>query len=108
MKVSLFDVSDPANPKEASKYNLDDYWSEILNTQHAFLIDKKHNVFFMPGSKGGYVFSYENDNLTLKRAVSNIQAKRALFINDYLYIVGDDKIVVLDEVNWEKVKELDL
>ncbi|MEK7575657.1 MAG: beta-propeller domain-containing protein [Patescibacteria group bacterium] len=108
VKVSLFDVSDPANPKEASKYNLDDYWSEILNTQHAFLIDKKHNVFFMPGSKGGYVFSYENDNLTLKRAVSNIQAKRALFINDYLYIVGDDKIVVLDEVNWEKVKELDL
>ena len=108
VKISLFDVSDPSNPKEASKYNLDDYWSEILNTHHAFLIDKKHNVFFMPGGKGGYIFSYENDNLTLKRAVSNIQAKRALFINDYLYIVGDDKIVVLDESNWEKVKELDL
>lgn len=108
VKISLFDVSDPSNPKEASKYNLDDYWSEILNTHHAFLIDKKHNVFFMPGGKGGYIFSYENDNLTLKRAVSNIQAKRALFINDYLYIVGDDKIVVLNESNWEKVKELDL
>ena len=36
VKISLFDVSDPSNPKEASKYVLTDYWSDVLNTHHAF------------------------------------------------------------------------
>jgi len=35
-----------------------------------------------------------------------MQAKRALFINDYLYIVGENKIVVLNETDWETVNEL--
>ena len=108
MKVSLFDVSSPSNPKEAAKYTLDEYWSDVLNTQHAFLLDDKHKVFFLPGSKGGYVFSYQGDELKLIKAVSGIQARRAIFLNDYLYVVGNDKIVVLDETNWEKIKELDL
>ena len=108
MKVSLFDVSSPENPVEADKYLLDEYWSDILSTHHAFLIDKKHKIFFLPGSKGGYIFSYENDNLKLKKTISNIIAKRAVYINDYLYILGNNKIVVLDENTWEKVKEFEL
>jgi len=108
VKVSLFDVADVSNPKEAAKYILDEYWSDILNTHHAFLLDSQHQVFFMPGSRGGYVFSYQGDKLSLKKAVSDISAKRALFINDYLYIVGDDKIVVLDENTWEQVNKLEI
>lgn len=108
VKLSLFDVSNPENPIEKSKYILDEYWSEILSTQYAFLQDKKHSVFFLPGSKGAYVFSYKNDELKLTKAVSEIQAKRALYINDYLYIIGNDKIVVLNENDWEKVNQLGL
>jgi uncharacterized secreted protein with C-terminal beta-propeller domain len=104
----LFDVKDPANPKEIAKYTLDEYWSEILNTHHAFLQDAKNQVFFMPGSKGGYVFSYKDDQLSLAKAVSGAQAKRALYINDYLYIIGDNQITVLNENDWEKVNELEL
>ena len=107
VKISLFDVSSPSNPKEASKYTLDEYWSDILNTHHAFLLDEKHEVFFMPGSKGGYIFSYKN-GLSLKKAVSGFQARRALFIDDYLYIIGNNKIVVLNENTWERAKELEL
>ncbi len=106
IKLSLFDVVDPENPKEIDKYILDEYWSEALNNHHAFLIDKKHNIFFLPGSKGGYIFSYENNKLKLIKTISQISAKRALFINDYLYIIGDDKITVLNETDWEKVNEL--
>lgn len=108
VKVSLFDVSDPANPVEKSKYNLDEYWSEILNTQYAFLQDEKHEVFFIPGNKGDYIFSYKNGQLNLAKAVSDTQAKRAIYINDYFYLVGDNKITVLNENDWEKVKELEL
>jgi len=108
IKISLFDVSDDTSPKELSKYQLDEYWSELLNTHHAFLLDAKHQVFFMPGSKGGYVFSYQNDQLKLVKAISQNQVQRALFINDYLYVIGEDKITVLNENDWQSVKELSL
>lgn len=108
VKISLFDVTDPGNPKEKDKYILDESWSDILNTHHAFLLDEKHQIFFLPGSKGGYIFSYKNDKLVLIKAVSQISAKRAIYIEDYLYIIGDNKIIVLDENSWEKIKELEI
>lgn len=108
MKLSLFDVSDAKQPKEVSKYNLDEYWSDILNTHHAFMLDEKHNVFFLPGDKGGYIFSYVDNKLKLEKAVSDIQVKRALYINDYLYIIGEKNITILSEKDWSKAGELSL
>ncbi|MEM2121436.1 MAG: beta-propeller domain-containing protein [Candidatus Woesearchaeota archaeon] len=55
IKVSLFDVSNVEKPSEVDKFVLSEYWSDILNTHRAFLIDRKHEIFFLPGSKGGYV-----------------------------------------------------
>ncbi len=108
VKISLFDVSNPAKPLEAGKYILNESWSDILNTHHAFLLDAKHKIFFLPGSQGGYVFSYENNGLEMKKAASGIAAKRAIYLNDYLYIIGDDKIIVFNELDWQKVSELEL
>jgi uncharacterized secreted protein with C-terminal beta-propeller domain len=108
VKISLFDVSDPAGPAEISKYNLDEYWTEVSETHHAFLEDAKHEIFFLPGTQGGYVFSWAGDSLKLVRAVSDIQAKRAVYIDNYLYMIGENKMVVLDERNWGKVNEIEL
>ncbi len=108
VKVSLFDVSNSSSPAEVDKFNLTDYWSEAVNNHHAFLADEKHSVFFMPGSQDGYIFSYADRKLTMVKAVTGVQAKRALFINDYLYVVGDSRITVFDELNWQKKAELDL
>lgn len=107
VKISLFDVSRPEKPTETDKYTLDEYWSDILNTHHAFLLDKKHEIFFLPGSRGGYVFSYKENRLELTKAVSDIRARRAIYIDDYLYVIGDDKIVVLNELDWERVNEIE-
>jgi len=107
VKLSLFDVSSPENPIEVSKYTLNEYWSDVLNTHHAFLLDKNHQIFFLPGSSGGYVFGYEENKLSLEKAISGINAQRAIYINNYLYIIGSDKIVVLDETNWQKAGSLD-
>lgn len=106
VKISLFDVSNAEKPLEIDKYVLDESWSEVASNYHAFLMDKKHEIFFLPGGKGGYIFSYKNDKLSLVKAVSDISAKRAIYINDYLYIIGNDKISVLNETDWEKVNEL--
>lgn len=108
VKISLFNVTDPANPKEIDKYILDENWSDILNTHHAFLLDEKHQIFFLPGSKGGYVFSYKDDKLSLVKAISQVSAKRAIYIEDYLYIISDNKITVLNENTWEKIKDLEI
>jgi len=107
VKISLFDVSVPKDPIEEDKYSLDEYWSDVLNTHHAFLLDKKHRVFFLPGNRGGYVFSYQGDRLRLEKAVSGVSARRAIYINDYLYIIGDDRLVVLNELDWTRVNQLE-
>ena len=106
MKISLFDVSSASNPKESDKYILEESWSEVLSTHHAFLLDSKHEIFFLPGSKGGYIFSYKNDKLQLAKAVSQTSVKRAIYINDYLYIISETGITVLNELDWQQVNEL--
>ncbi|MFA5871489.1 MAG: beta-propeller domain-containing protein [Parcubacteria group bacterium] len=108
VKISLFDVSSPQNPREISKYNLDEYYSEVAQTHHAFLLDSKHQIFFLPGSKGGYIFSYAGDNLKLEKTVAEIQAKRAIYMDDFLYAIGDNQMIVLNENNWEREGELGL
>ena len=102
VKISMFDVSDAENPEEIAKYTLKESWSEVLYNHHAFLIDSKHRIFFLPAGNHGYVFSYSN-GIELVKAVS-IPSVRALYIDDYLYIIGDS-IAVYDENTWDLVKE---
>lgn len=108
VKLSLFDVSDPANPQEISKYLLNEYWSEATDDRRAFLADPAHKVFFIPGSQGGYVLSYEGSMLSLKVAVSGQSIRRALYIGDTLYVIGDSAIVSYDENSWQKKGELNV
>lgn len=108
VKISLFDVSNPAAPAEADKYFLDEGWSEASSNHHAFLADQLHQVFFLPAGAGGYVFSYAGDKLSPVKIMSGASVERALYLNDYLYILGPQKITVLDENTWETIKELDI
>lgn len=105
VKISLFDVSNPSDPQELDKYTLDEHWSNVLQTHHAFLLDQKHGVFFLPAGNNGYIFSYE-DGLELEKGIST-SAVRAVYMDDYMYIIGAE-IVVFDENTWEKVNELDV
>ena len=106
-KVSLVDVADAANPKEISKYDLSEYWTDVSDNHHAFLLDNEHKIFFMPAGQNGYIFSYNGDVLNLQRVVTGLAARRALYIDDYLYVLGDAKMVVLNENTWEEIKSFD-
>jgi len=50
VKISLFDVSDVANPKEISKFEIGDRGteSEALRDHKAFLFDKEKNLLVLP------------------------------------------------------------
>lgn len=118
VKLSVFNVDDPMNPQEAAKYMLDEYNSEILQTHHAFLYDEKHKAFFVPGDRGGYIFTLKDPTsglfgnssgqkvLNMETAVSMNGVKRALFINDYLYVVGDEGIAIIQEGTWNEVNRM--
>lgn len=107
VKLSLFDVSDPKSPKEISKYDLaGEYWSEAMDNHHAFLQDPKYQIFFLPGSRGGYIFSYEGQTLNLVKAIESPVVKRGLYLNDYFYVVSDTGIASFKEGIWDKVGEV--
>jgi uncharacterized secreted protein with C-terminal beta-propeller domain len=108
VKLSLFDVSDPTKPTEISKYVLDEYWSDVLSTHHAFLQDSDHQVVFIPGGKGGYILSYKDKTLKLATAIESPGVKRSVYIGDFMYIVSENEISVLDESSWEKVAKLEI
>lgn len=119
VKVSLFDVSDPSNPVELDKYLLDEGWSEVLDNHRAFLKDERHKIFFLPSHKNGYVFSYVDKKLKLEKEISSFQGdfqlgwrtsqiKRAIYIDDYLYLISEAGIVVLNENNWQEEAKLKL
>jgi uncharacterized secreted protein with C-terminal beta-propeller domain len=71
------------------------------------LQDEKHKIFFLPGGQSGYVFSYEGNKISMKRAVTGFQVKRAVYIGDSLYVIGEGKIVVVDEKSWDRIGELE-
>lgn len=106
VKLALYDVTDAAKPVERTKYLLDEYWSEASTNHRAFLQDAAHSVFFLPGSNGGYVFSHTDTTLELKSTVAGYSINRAVYINDLLYVIGTEKITVLDEKSWQTVKEV--
>ncbi len=111
VKLSVFDVSNPEKPVEVSKYFLSEYWTSVSENYHAFLIDEKHKVFFIPAGKGGYVLSYNPGAgyaIELKATAAVENALRALYLDDYLYIVSMQKVVVLDENTWQKAGEIEL
>jgi inhibitor of cysteine peptidase len=104
VKAVIFDVSEEEPTIQESKV-LDDWYSSISESHHAFKIDRKHEVFFLPGSSGGHVFNY-SEGLEQVKKVEMSDVKRATYVNDYLYVLGDTNAAVVDEKNWETVKEI--
>ncbi len=108
VKLSIFDVSDPAKPTEKSKYVIKDSWSEVEGNHHAFLRDADNKVFFIPGSEGGYIFSYANGTLSLKHTVSGYGVRRALYLDDNFYVLSDSALKVYNMNTWKELKSLSL
>jgi uncharacterized secreted protein with C-terminal beta-propeller domain len=109
VKAVLFDVSDPSDPTIDDDYVLESRWSAIAESHHAFLMDRKHGVFFLPTSDGGKVFDYTDGELSLETHVdTDGNALRAMYIGDFMYVFGQSELVVVDETTWEREGSLEL
>ncbi|MFH1420693.1 MAG: beta-propeller domain-containing protein [Candidatus Aenigmatarchaeota archaeon] len=98
MKLSLFDVSDVANPTEVSKYMIGTRGtnSEALNDHKAFLFDKAKNLLVIPVTiyeedyrnqwNGAMVFSVDlTDGFVLKGKITHTNATSGSGTENYYY-----------------------
>ncbi|WP_226005099.1 beta-propeller domain-containing protein [Natrinema salinisoli] len=109
-KVTLFDVSDREDPVELdSEILTDERYSDVSRTHTAFLQDEAHGVFFVPGSEHSYVFDYRDGELEeVARVDLGGPGTRAMYVDDYLYVFGQDEAIVLDETTWEETTRIEL
>jgi len=105
VKLVVFDSSDPTDPTIAHERVLDARWSEAARDHHAFLLDARKEVFFLPTSEGGQVFDYSLDRVA---TVDVERPRRAVYIGDHLYVAGQQELVVVDQRTWRRVARLDL
>ena len=124
LKLALFDVSDVHNPRLVSEEKMGGYGSdsEVLRDHKAFLFDREKDLLVLPvhiventyGSNGvqpvwggAYVFGVnpdkgftKNDTVVHYRDKENLRhVQRAFFIEDVLYTMASDKIVMSDLKN---------
>lgn len=122
LKVSLFDVSDMANPKEISNLTYDNSYSYVVDNPKAFVYNSEESYMVLPVEVYGkyelsgyacYVISTKNNKLTLKHefkhevqdVYSGITFLRGTYIGDELYTVSDNLTVKHSLKNGEKLGE---
>lgn len=89
-KVSLFDVSDPKNPKELSKATVADkgYTYSELGYNHKLFIELPDNRFAVPFSIESYLYNYDN---IFRYIVYEVKDNTVTELARYT-VTGDDRI----------------
>ena len=116
MKLSLFDISNPANVTESFKTVVGNTYSEALTNHKATLADAEKNLIAFPynDEKGTkyLIYSLESTGFALKAEIplggdtSTWGTCRGLYIGKLFYAVSDKEIAVIDMQNFQKITEL--
>lgn len=119
LKLSMFDISNPANVTESSKTVLDEYYSSALDTHKATFINSKKKLIglsvydYNMGSRY-IVYKYQNGKFVKKadiRLSDDIYYRapaRGLNIDDDLYIYAGEKLFVYDTSAFREKKVIAL
>ena len=118
MKLSMFDISNPADVREISKLKLSSYdYSEALYNHRAVMISTSANIFGfeMEGYHNGnfkrdyIVFTYENEQFVEKLKVETknkygeMNSARGTFIGEVFYLLTGDGSVKSFDLNSGKL-----
>lgn len=111
IKLSMFDISDPANVTESAKTPAGVYYSPSLYDHKSTIADSRKNLigFYGEGHSGGkyLIYSFENGKFVKKADIAlenGASDARGLYIGDTFYIVYNSCIISLD-INGFTVKE---
>lgn len=117
VKIALFDVSDPENPIEISKYVIGQRGTEslALHDHKAFLFSRSKNLLVIPAGswfqQDAYVFHISpEDGLVLKGAIahSGYSVKRSLYIDNVLYTTSDGLVKMNDLADLSEINNVEL
>ena len=132
MKMALFDVTDPTNPKEMYSVDIGEKgtYSELLYNHKALLFSKEKNIIAFPISitkaeynvkfQGAIVYGLNlEDGFTLKGQISHMKddydrynyknrVERIIYINDNLFTLSGTMIKATDMNSMQEVNHIDL
>ncbi len=114
-KISLFDVSDPASPKELDNYTT--YFAGYFITNHKAFMVIDENTFAIPFYAQGQgesilVFSTDNNGIVIDNYYDCLKynydygTARGIFIDNVLYTVNVNGIIAYDMTTKNKLAEI--
>lgn len=113
VKLSMFDISDPADVTEAFKLSVKDvsYTSVQYNHKIVF-VDVNTQTIAFPAENAYYVFRVEGDAFKqigrIETGDSWYESGRGLFVDDAFYVIGTEKVTVLSFETMEKLASIKL
>ncbi|MFC2175220.1 beta-propeller domain-containing protein [archaeon] len=126
LKISLFDVSDVANPTEVAKFVTEEKYakSTALTDHHAFLFSKEKELMVIPVYSGwdadqeydgAFVFKINKDAIELRGLVDHSAAggygpsvERSLYIEELLYTKSPNLLRINAIEDLSSVKDISL
>lgn len=115
VKISMFDISDPSDVKEVSKYTLDQYYySDVFSDYRAALVDPEKNLIGFPlsGSANQYVIlSYDKDQgfqVQMQEEVNgnSYLGTRGVYANKKFYVINGNAIEAYRMGDYVKIDDL--
>ncbi len=106
IKLKVFDALVPGKTEIVAEYSLNDYWADFSAGWRAFARDDAGKMFFLPAAKGGWLFSYAENQLLMKKNIAGINAARAFFDKGNLYLAGDDGVEIFSAGDFSKLKTI--
>ena len=99
----------PTTPEVGDDLKLDEHFSAIDESHHAFMMDREHGVFFLPAENTGLVVDYTGGELEVVKEVrADAPVSRARYVDDYLYVFAGNEIIVLDQTDWTRETTLNV
>lgn len=114
MKLSMFDISDPADVSEiCTKILEDQYSSEALHNHKAIIVDKEHNLIAFPDEYTGYlIYGYSKSEGFYKRAEIKLDhwssLLRGLYIGDEFFVCSDSHVIKCRLDDFSEIEKLEL
>ena len=114
VKLSMFDVSDPSDVKEAFKLSVKDVnYTSVQYNHKIMFVDVATGTIAFPADNAYYVFRVEGNSF---RQVGKIETDseywfgdgRGLFVDDTFYVVGMNEITILSFETMEELATLKL